>query len=119
MALSTAAGGKRGVPGPAAQREQDWLKLSPPFGQPGNYGFTDGNTASDGIGIPGGVGGGSGYAGHAIFYVGVPDVEAALQKAERLGGKRLLGPEQNPGTNLAVGHFADPEGHLIGLASTA
>ena len=36
--------------------------------------------------IPGGVGGGAGYPAHAIFYVGVPDVEAALQQAERLGG---------------------------------
>ena len=27
------------------------------------------------------------------FYVGVPDVEAALAKAESLGGKRIMGPE--------------------------
>ena len=57
------------------------------------------------------------YEGHAIFYVGVPDVEAALQKAESLGGTRGMGPERNPGTDLFVGHFSDPEGHLIGLAS--
>jgi predicted enzyme related to lactoylglutathione lyase len=54
--------------------------------QPGNYGFVDRYTTSDGTGIPGGVGGGSGYGGHAIFYVGVPDVEAALQKAESPAG---------------------------------
>jgi predicted enzyme related to lactoylglutathione lyase len=64
------------------------------------------------------VGGGSGYVGHAIFYVGVPDVELALQKAESLGGTRRMGREPNPGTDLVVGHFTDPEGHLIGLAST-
>jgi predicted enzyme related to lactoylglutathione lyase len=86
--------------------------------EPGNYGFTE-NTAEDGTGIPGGVGGGAGFAGHAMFYVGVPDVEAALREAERLGGTRLLGPEQNPGTKLVIGHFTDPEGHLIGLAATA
>jgi predicted enzyme related to lactoylglutathione lyase len=91
--------------------------VSPAVSEPGNYGFTDGNTTSDGIGIPGGVGGGSSYEGHAIFYVGVPDVEVALQKAESLGGKRRMGPEQNPGTDLVIGHFTDPEGHLIGLAS--
>ena len=90
--------------------------VSPAVSEPGNYGFTDGNAAGDGTGIPGGVGGGSGYPGHAMFYVGVPDVEAALLAAERLGGKRVLGPEQNPGTSLVVGHFTDPEGHLIGLA---
>jgi predicted enzyme related to lactoylglutathione lyase len=85
----------------------------------GNYGFVDGNTTPDGIGIPGGVGGGKDYDGHVIFYVGVPDVEAALQHAESLGGTRVMGPERAPGTELVVGHFTDPEGHLIGLASTA
>ncbi|HEY2442022.1 MAG TPA: VOC family protein [Streptosporangiaceae bacterium] len=91
--------------------------VSPAVSEPGNYGFTSGNATSDGIGIPGGVGGGNGYQGHAIFYVGVADVEAALQKAESLGGKRRLGPERNPGTSLVIGHFTDPAGHLIGLAS--
>src|SRR6266702_4954257 len=58
--------------------------VSEAVSQPGNYGFVDRNTTSDGVGIPGGVGGGKGYDGYAIFYVGVPDVEAALQKAESL-----------------------------------
>jgi predicted enzyme related to lactoylglutathione lyase len=87
--------------------------------QAGNYGFVDRNTTSDGTGIPGGVGGGAGYDGYVIFYVGVPDVEAALQKAERLGGTRQMGPEANPENNLVVGHFTDPEGHLIGVAGPA
>jgi predicted enzyme related to lactoylglutathione lyase len=87
--------------------------------QSGNYGFVSRNTTSDGTGIPGGVGGGLGYDSHVIFYVGVPDVEAALQKAESLGGTRRMGPEKNPGANLVVGHFTDPEGHLIGLAGPA
>jgi len=91
--------------------------VSPAVSEAGNYGFTDNNTTSDGAGIPGGVGGGANYDGHAVFYVGVPDVEAALQKAESLGGTRRMGPEQNPGTDLVVGQFTDPEGHLIGLAS--
>jgi predicted enzyme related to lactoylglutathione lyase len=84
-----------------------------------NYGFVDRNTTGEGTGIPGGVGGGADYDGHVIFYVGVPDVEAALQKAESLGGTRRMGPEQAPGGELVIGHFTDPEGHLIGLASTA
>ncbi len=82
----------------------------------GNYGFVDANTTPDGVGIPGGIGGGRGYSGYSIFYVGVPDVEAALQKAESLGGTRVMGPEKNPNGNLVVGHFKDPEGHLIGVA---
>jgi predicted enzyme related to lactoylglutathione lyase len=92
--------------------------VSPAVSEAGNYGFVDRITTSDGGGIPGGVGGGAGYEGHVIFYVGVPDVEAALQRAESLGGKRRLGPDQSPGTGLVVGHFTDPEGRLIGLAST-
>jgi len=83
--------------------------------QPGNYGFVDGST-TDG-GINGGVGGGEGYEGRVLFYVGVPDVEAALQKAESLGGRRVMGPEGTPGT-LVVGRFTDPEGHVIGVAGT-
>ena len=86
--------------------------------EPANYGFVNRPTTSDGTGIPGGVGGGAGYDGHAIFYVGVPDVEAALQKAESLGGQRQMGPVRAP-TGLVVGHFTDPEGHLIGVAGNA
>jgi predicted enzyme related to lactoylglutathione lyase len=87
--------------------------------QPGNYGFVEPDATSDAPGIPGGVGGGPGYDGHVIFYVGVPNVEAALQEAERLGGTRRMGPEQAPGKPLVVGHFTDPEGHLIGVAGPA
>lgn len=86
--------------------------------EPSNYGFVDRVTTSDGTGIPGGVGGGAGYPAHVVFYVGVPDVEAALREAERLGGQRQLGPERAP-TGLVIGHFTDPEGNLIGVASTA
>ncbi len=93
--------------------------VSAAVSEAGNYGFVDRVTTGDGGGIPGGVGGGAGYEGHVIFYVGVPDVEGALQRAESLGGKRRMGPDQAPGTGLVVGHFTDPEGHLIGLAGPA
>jgi uncharacterized protein len=83
--------------------------------EPDNYGFVDLLTASDGSGIRGGVGGGSAYDSHALFYVGVPDVEAALERAESLGGVRTMGPQSSP-TGLVVGHFTDPAGNLIGLA---
>jgi predicted enzyme related to lactoylglutathione lyase len=82
----------------------------------GSYGFVERITTADGTGIPGGVGGGPAYPGHVIFYVGVPDVEAALAQAERLGGTRVLGPLRSPGTELIIGHFTDPDGHLIGVA---
>jgi uncharacterized protein len=91
--------------------------VAPTVSQAGSYGFVERIPTGDGGGIPGGVGGGPGYGGHVLFYVGVPDVEAALQQAERLGGKRRMGPDRAPGTAVVVGHFTDPEGHLIGLAS--
>ncbi|MFZ0041871.1 MAG: VOC family protein [Solirubrobacteraceae bacterium] len=83
---------------------------------PTNYGFIDLITASDGSGIRGGIGGGEGYDRHVVLYVGVPDVEAALQNVEGLGGQRQMGPVTAP-NGLVIGHFTDPEGNLIGLAS--
>jgi uncharacterized protein len=75
------------------------------------------NTNSDGVGIGGGVGvGPEGYEGHVTFYVEVPDVEAALAKAEELGGSRTMGP-QEMGPGLMIGMFTDPEGHVVGVVS--
>ena len=82
---------------------------------PDAYGFLDLIPADDGTGVRGGVGGGPGYESHALFYVGVPDVEEALQRAEELGGARVMGPVTSP-NGLVVGHFTDPEGSLIGVA---
>ena len=84
--------------------------------EPTNYGFVDRVTTPDGTGIPGGIGGGPGYPSRVLFYVGVSDVEDALSRAESLGGKRVMGPERAPGTDLVVGHFTDPEGQLVGVA---
>jgi uncharacterized protein len=78
----------------------------------GDYGFIE----PAGSGIAGGVGGGAGYDPHVVFYVGVANVEAALRRAETLGGTRVIGPDRAPGRDLAVAHFTDPEGNLIGLA---
>jgi uncharacterized protein len=86
--------------------------------EPGSYGFLGLVTAEDGTGIRGGVGGGPSYESHAVFYVGVPNVEAALQRAEELGGIRVMGPATSP-SGLVVGHFRDPEGTLIGVAGSA
>ncbi|PZS26911.1 MAG: glyoxalase [Pseudonocardiales bacterium] len=87
--------------------------------QPDGYTFIDRMTTDDGTGIPGGVGGGPAFSSHAVFYVGVPDVEEALRKAESLGGTRVMGPSRNEGGGVVVGHFTDPEGNLIGVAGPA
>jgi predicted enzyme related to lactoylglutathione lyase len=92
--------------------------VAPEVSAPDDYGFLDLITTDDGTGIRGGVGGGPGYESHAVFYVGVPDVGAALQRAEQLGGTHVMGPVTSP-NGLVVGHFKDPEGTLIGVAGTA
>lgn len=86
---------------------------------PMNYGVVqrEGNTNAEGVGIGGGVGGVEGDADHVTFYVEVPDVEAALTKAESLGGNRVSGPDEVPGQGIVIAHFSDPEGHVIGLVS--
>lgn len=88
---------------------------------PMNYGLVprEGNLTADGAGIGGGIGEApENYPGHVTFYVEVPDVEAALAKAESLGGKRVMGPETIMG-GLELGQFTDPEGHLIGVVKNA
>jgi uncharacterized protein len=88
---------------------------------PMQYGMVarEGNVNPDGVGIGGGVGGGmEGYDGHVTFYVEVPDVGAALAKAESLGGTRMMGPDE-PMEGLVLGLFNDPEGHVIGLVQSA
>ena len=77
---------------------------------PLNYGIV--NLSAD---VGGGIGPApEGQPGHAMFYVGVDDVEAALQKAETLGGSRVFGPMEVP-EGPTIGHFADPEGNVVGL----
>jgi uncharacterized protein len=84
---------------------------------PMGYGIVqrEGNTNADGVGIGGGIGPGpEGYEGHVTFYVEVPDVEAALAKAESLGGTRVMGPEKIM-DQVELGMFSDPEGHVVGV----
>lgn len=87
---------------------------------PMSYGMVarEGNVNAEGIGIGGGVGTGpEGYDGHVTFYVEVPDVDAALAKAESLGGTRVWGPEKIM-DQVELGQFNDPEGHMIGVVKS-
>jgi predicted enzyme related to lactoylglutathione lyase len=69
----------------------------------------------NGYGINGGIGGVcDGYDGHVTFYIRVDDIEAALQKVEALGGKRVMGPADVP-NGPSIGLFTDPQGHVVGL----
>jgi uncharacterized protein len=69
-------------------------------------------------GIDGGIGEiPEGYDGHVTFYIGVSDIERALEKIERLGGTRLMGPDRVPG-GPTIALFRDPQAHVIGLVQT-
>ncbi|HET9214704.1 MAG TPA: hypothetical protein VFN93_08100 [Gaiellaceae bacterium] len=45
-------------------------------------------------------------------------MEAALAKAESLGGTRVMGPETIM-EGVELGHFTDPERHLVGVVRSA
>jgi uncharacterized protein len=84
---------------------------------PMDYGVVsrEDNARADGAGIGGGIGSApNGYAGHVTFYVDVPDVEAALEEATELGGRRVMGPHA-VNDCIEIGQFVDPEGHLVGV----
>jgi predicted enzyme related to lactoylglutathione lyase len=79
---------------------------------PMNYGLVE--AAGPGS-IGGGVGASQpGQSGNVTFYVGVPDVKAALKKAESLGGKIVV-PETEIPNMVTFGLFADPEGNMVGV----
>lgn len=87
---------------------------------PMRYGIVKGEDNPSEMGsIGGGVAAGpDGYEGHVTFYVSVPDVEVALQKAESLGGTRVMGPETIMG-EIVLGQLKDPEGNMIGLVQSS
>ena len=107
-----------GTDGPALQKYySDLFGWEIDANNPQRYGLVprEGNLNADGIGIGGGVGTGpEGYPGHVTVYVEVPDVEAALAQAERLGGTRMMGPDEVM-EGLVIGLFNDPEGHTVGV----
>jgi predicted enzyme related to lactoylglutathione lyase len=68
----------------------------------------------EGDGIGGGIGQSSDGNGHVTFYVGADDPQAVLDRAEQLGGKTIMPVTELPQVTIAL--FADPEGHVVGLA---
>ena len=77
---------------------------------PMQYGMVNG----DETGIGGGIAANQDGSPQVTFYVEVPDLNAALKKAESLGGKTVNPPMDVPG-GPTLAHFADPDGNVIGL----
>jgi predicted enzyme related to lactoylglutathione lyase len=65
-------------------------------------------------GIDGGVAAGREGVKRVTVYAQVDDLQATLDKAEKLGGKTILPPSDVPGgPRLAM--FADPAGNVTGI----
>ena len=79
---------------------------------PMKYGVVD--TEGGPGGINGGVGASQDGNKRVSVYVRVDDLQATLNKVEKLGGKTILPPTEVPGgPKLAM--FADPAGNVTGL----
>jgi uncharacterized protein len=77
-----------------------------------NYAYIDTGANK---GIPGGIGQTrDGQPSMLTFYVEVPDIDKALEQANKLGGKTVMPKTVIPGA-ATIGLFADPEGHVVGL----
>ena len=81
---------------------------------PMKYGIVEAGTG----GIAGGVGPSMDGSTSVTFYVEVPDLDKALTKAEKLGGKTVAPPMDVPG-GPTIAQFADPDGNVIGLVKSA
>jgi predicted enzyme related to lactoylglutathione lyase len=77
---------------------------------PMNYGMV--SAIEPGIG--GGVGPTPDGSPHVTFYVETDDLQATLDKVEKLGGKTVMPPMDVP-DGPAIAQFADPQGNVIGL----
>src|SRR5262245_38617992 len=90
----------------------DWQVAADPA--MGGYALVDTGPGEGAVGggigpvEPGGVGG-------TRFYVRVADLDAYLERAERLGGKRLVEPTDLPGDFGRFAMLADPDGNPVGL----
>lgn len=78
---------------------------------PMGYGMVDTGTTT---GIPGGIAARDDGPEYVSVYVEVPDLPAALARAEELGAKVVQPVTQVPsGPTIAM--ITDPEGHRLGL----
>ena len=77
-------------------------------------GYTFVDTGVDGA-LPTAIGPLQGGSDAVLFFVGVEDVAATLAHAEQLGGRTIQPPQEVPGVTFGV--FADPQGHVVGVAA--
>ena len=82
----------------------------------GGYGLVD-TGAGDGA-IGGGIGTSDDKTEKSVkIYMRVDDLDAYLDRAEQLGGQRLVPPTDLPGDFGRFAIFTDPDGNQVGLWS--
>ncbi|HLN66896.1 MAG TPA: VOC family protein [Streptosporangiaceae bacterium] len=82
----------------------------------GGYGLVDTGAGEGAIG--GGIGPGEARGEKSVkIYMRVDDLDAHLDRAEQLGGKRLVPPTDLPGDFGRFAVFTDPDGNQVGLWS--
>lgn len=81
----------------------------------GGYAVVDTQAGEGAIG--GGIGApmGPGEPGGVKIYMRVDDLDGYLDRAERLGGRRLVPPTDLPGDFGRFAIFTDPDGNQVGL----
>lgn len=84
----------------------------PPGGFPG-YTYVDSGVPSGTI--PGGISPLQGGDAMVTIFAGVANVAESLERAVALGGRIVQPATSVPG--VTFGLFADPQGHVVGLAS--
>ncbi|WP_298670491.1 VOC family protein [uncultured Sphingomonas sp.] len=83
-----------------------------PMGEMGDYAFIGkGADFRPGAVMPGG---GGGAPARWNWYINVPDIDAAIARAQARGGALLNGPSEIPGGDHAA-TITDPEGFVVGL----
>ena len=80
----------------------------------GGYGLVDTGAGEHAIG--GGIGPASEPGERGVkIYVRVDDLDAYLERAEQLGGHKLVPPTDLPGDFGRFAIFTDPDGNQVGL----
>jgi predicted enzyme related to lactoylglutathione lyase len=90
----------------------DWTVEADPA--MGGYGLVDTRAGEAAIG--GGIGPSMSPGDTGVkIYVRVDDLDAYLDRAEKLGGQRLVPPTDLPGDYGRFAIFSDPDGNPVGL----
>ena len=93
----------------------DWSIATSP--EMDGYALVDTGAGEGAVG--GGIGPGETPGDKSVkIYMGVDDLDAYLDRAEQLGGKRLVPPTDLPGDFGRFAVFTDPDGNQVGLWSS-